>query len=306
MTVRGFYLVSRDEDKAKEVDIFRALNKDVVIELVNFEDVAPMTSDDGKIYVSGRKVDCPDFVFVRAFKIHEHAYQFEAVMNLFESLGAVCINSMEARRITRDKLLSNQIALAQVPEANVPKTMLITPDSDIDFIGETIGFPLVLKAMHGSKGLGVTLVKDADGLKSILDIVMAAPFGDQLIAQQAIMSSRGRDARLTVVFGQVVGAYSRVNSNEFRSNIHQGGHSEGFEPSPALKDVAIKLADAFDLKMGGIDFLFGEKPDEFWFCEANSLIGMSDLLKNYGKGDLDALANFEGLDKRFLEMLKGK
>lgn len=295
--VNGFYLVSRDENKAKEVDIFRRLNPGVGIELVCFEDIIPMAADDGMLYLKGEKVACPDFVFVRAFKTRGKESQFEAVMNTLENLGAVCVNPIEARRMTTDKLLCFQVVRSKVPEALVPKTMLVTADVDAETVGRIIGFPLVLKVMHGSKGLGVTLVKDEGTLDAILNTVLAAPFADQLLAQQAIMSSQGRDVRVTVAFGQVIASYERVNEGSFRSNIHQGGHYEDFEPSQELADVAVRISDALGLKMGGIDFLFGEGPGEFWFCEANSLVGLSEVLKANKNGDLSKFSNYSELWK---------
>jgi hypothetical protein len=190
--VNGFYLVSRDENKAKEVDIFRRLNPGVGIELVCFEDIIPMAADDGMLYLKGEKVACPDFVFVRAFKTRGKESQFEAVMNTLENLGAVCVNPIEARRMTTDKLLCFQVVRSKVPEALVPKTMLVTADVDAETVGRIIGFPLVLKVMHGSKGLGVTLVKDEETLDAILNTVLAAPLrrpapraaGDHVLARQ--------------------------------------------------------------------------------------------------------------------------
>ena len=142
---------------------------------------------------------------------------------------------------------------------------------------------------------------DEKELRSILKLVNGAPFGDQLIAQEAIMSSKGRDLRLIVLGGQVVDALVRVNPGSFTSNVHQGGHVEEFDPPEHLKDAAVRLADAIGMRMGSVDFLFGERKDEFYLCEANSSIGLPYLMNDM-RGDVSK-RYLDGM-KRLLEMVR--
>ena len=89
---RGFYLISstkNDEEQLKnkkhEMKIFERLNN-VEMELVFFEDIIPIaeTEFDGKIQLIDGEIDCPDFVFIRAFDLGEKQYHLNAVLHMFK------------------------------------------------------------------------------------------------------------------------------------------------------------------------------------------------------------------------------
>lgn len=299
-----FYLISSSkstkediEKKKKEVVLFSKLNNNIDVELVFFEDIIPFVSDDfnGKILLKDGETDCPDYVFVRAFDLGDKDYHLKAVLNMFESLGVVCVNSAKTKATTSDKLLTLQIAKNVCDTIKLPKSILVTPEISAKKIGEIIGFPLVIKLMHGSKGKGVSLIKSKKELNNLLDMLFAAPFNDQIIAQEAILSSSGRDLRLVIALDNVVYAYERVNDNDFKSNVSTGGQRLEFDvPEQLIKD-SLKLAKAIDLKLGSIDFLFGENENEFYLCEANSSIGLTQLIDAYKEDNKEILSKFTNL-----------
>jgi glutathione synthase/RimK-type ligase-like ATP-grasp enzyme len=158
----------------------------------------------------------------------------------------------------------------------------------------------VLKVMNGVQGKGVELVRTKDELRAMLSMLTAAPFGDHIIAQQAIMSSAGKDIRVVVAGGEVLHSFVRSNDGEFKSNLHQGGHIETFEPPADLVDMSIRLADALGLKLGSIDYLFGENEGEFWLCEVNSTPGIAYLFAAQETGDTALLKKFMAMPGRLL------
>lgn len=285
---KGFLLAGDYSAYEKEMEmakqLFSKLNID--IDIIDFNDVNVIASDNpnGKVFIKGEEVDCPDFVLVVTVDERDD-YKFRAVLRMFETLGINCINTVDAIEKAGDKIYSFQIANQFVPEIKMPKTILISPDVSIDMIEEQIGFPLVLKIMDGNQGRGVSLIQDKDELDSILSIITASEFGQELMAQEAILSSAGRDIRLVVVGGEVVHAFVRNNDDDFKSNLHQGGSLEIFNPPQSLIDTSVKLADAFGLKLGSIDYLFGENEDEFYLCEVNSVPGISYIFEAQSKGD---------------------
>ncbi len=285
------------EARKQEVKAFQYLNDSIDVELVFLEDIIPYVSDDynGKILLKDGEVDCPDYVFVRAFDLGDRQYQLNAILDMFEQLGVVCINSTETKHITSDKLLTLQIANSVCENIKIPKTILVTPDISAGTIGEIIGFPLVIKLMHGSKGKGVSLIKSEKELDNLLSMVFAAPFDDQILAQEAIQSSRGKDLRLTFAFGKCFDSFVRVNDTDFKSNVSTGGHIEKIDVPQFLIDDSLKFAEAIDLKLGSIDFLFGEKEDEFYLCEANSTIGMPYIMDGFKDGNLESIEQFKNL-----------
>lgn len=292
--VKGFYLISstnNDEEQLKrkenEVGYFKRMYKDVDIELMCFEDIIPIAKSDfnGKILLTDGEVDCPDFVYVRAYDLGDKQYHLNAVLHMFKSLGVLCVNDAETKAITSDKLLTMYKAMSVCNYIKIPKTILVTPEVSASQIGEIIGFPVVIKVMHGSKAQGVTLINSEKELDNLLNVVFAAPFDDQIMAQEAILSSKGRDLRLIFAFGKLVVSYIRVNEGSFTSNLATGGYAEEYDIPDELLEDALRFVEAIDLKFGSVDFLFGENENEFYLCEANSTIGLSGIVNAFENDD---------------------
>ena len=302
--VRGIYLVNRGRAGVDgEVGLMRSLGIDV--EPMFFEDIVTTVGDgdDGTILLAnGDRVPLPDFAAVRAFGLDaEESYRLKSALRMMEGRGVVCINPARCKDITSDKLLTFQVAREAVPGIRIPRTVLVTPDLDPKAVIGVTGLPVVLKVLHGEGGVGITLAESEKELAGILKILRGAKPGDQVIAQQAVMSSRGRDLRLVVLGGRVVDAFVRVNPGSFTSNVHQGGHVEEFDPPEHLKEATVRLAEAIGMVMGSVDFLFGEEEGEFYLCEANSSVGLP-YLADGSRGDvskryLDGMA-------RLLEMVR--
>lgn len=303
--MKGLLLTGDQSGFEKEMEyvigMFKKLGYDV--DVANIYDINVIVEDDfsGKISIADEIIDVPDFVIVSAVRERE-TYQIKAVLRMFESLGVVCINSIEAIEKTGDKLYSFQIAKKSVPEVKIPKTMYVNKNTPIDKIASEIGFPLVLKIMYGFQGKGVSLINSKEELENVLDIIFASDFGDEIIAQQAILSSVGKDIRVVVGAAEVIHAFMRTNENDFKSNIHQGGLLKTFEPPQSLINIAIKLADVFDLKLGSIDFLVGENEDEFYLCELNSVPGISYLFEAEEKGNEELIERFASIPKKILQL----
>lgn len=302
--MKGFLLLGDQSGFEKEMtyvqDLFKKLNFDV--DAVNIYDIDVIVSNDyeGKILVKGELVDCPEFVVVGSVRERE-TYQIKAVLRMFESLGVKCVNTMDAVEKTGDKLYSFQLAKKYVPEVKIPKTIYVNPNTSINTIEQEIGFPLVLKIMYGFQGKGVSLIESKEQLENILNIVFASEFGDEIIAQEAIMSSAGKDIRVVVGAGEAIHSFIRHNEGEFKSNIHQGGFIEKFEAPQKLIDISIKLAEAFDLKLGSIDYLIGENDDEFYLCELNSVPGISYVFEAQDEGNEELVKKFASVPIKILK-----
>lgn len=276
--MRGILIVNDNPEVMKAVE--RAVGMyetfGLNMDIVDYTDIAVTTGDEaeGELIVNGERVPMPDLAIVAAVNIGDnYPYQLMAILRMLETRGVVCINPYDAIEKARDKIYSMQLAKQAAPEVLVPRTMLVTPDMTAEDIGGFIGYPMVLKIMHGSQGKGVTLVESPEALGNVLDVVVASEFGDQIIAQQAIMSSHGRDLRVLLAAGKVCHAFVRCNDSSFKSNIHQGGYFEEFDVPDSLKRTSEAIAKAFGLKMCSVDYLFGENEGEFYLCEVNSSPG---------------------------------
>ena len=286
----GDYSIYMEEFSLIE-QMFAKLNLDV--KMVDFNDISVLAEDDfkGKIYINNERVDCPDFIIVATVD-ERGIYKLRSVVRMFETLGVKCINTVDAIEKSGDKIYSFQLAKSIAPEVKIPKTILISPDVSLDTIEEEIGFPLVMKIMDGNQGSGVCLIDSKEELEDILNILTASEFGQEILVQEAILSSKGKDIRVVVAGGEVIHSFVRSNDSDFKSNLHQGGSFERFTPPQSLIDSSIKLAKGFGLELGSIDYLFGDTDDEFYLCELNSIPGISYVFEARKNGDIELIKKF--------------
>lgn len=263
-----------------------------------------MGGKDEKLWIDGEPREWPELVMVGPMLDEALFYPLGAVLRMLENNGAVCVNGSRTLDITRDKLLTYQLAEAAVPDLPVVRTILVSANQTADELIAHLGLPMVLKIAHGSAGKGVTLVETREALEAELKDYAAGKAGDELLAQEAITTSRGRDLRMVVGDGEVLYSYVRVNDNGFRSNVHQGGRIEAFDPPASLVERTIRLAEMAGLKYGSVDYLFGKTPDDFILCELNSMPGTAFLEKAEAEGGRDLLEKFFALPARLLASRK--
>lgn len=227
---------------------------------------------DGKIYVGNEIMDLPDYVVAAFFT--EKNYHTHSVLKMLESVGVLCINNYDCIKNADDKLLSFQKIAESIEGIRLPKTMLVTPHTEASLVSQLFSYPLVMKVIHGSKGKGVVLVNSEKELDNIINMITSGDLADQVLIQECIVNSSGRDLRIIISSGKYVKAFVRQNEENFRSNLAKGGHILEYEPSESLIQTAEEIAKLLKINMGSVDFLFGED-DTFYFCEANAMPGVA-------------------------------
>lgn len=233
------------------------------------------TDGSVKLFAKGVETTAPDKLFLYG--------SFDAIMEGIEktltSMGTVSINSVESKRIAGSKL-STALLLSKhdIPQA---KTMPVYRDTPIELIKKEIGIPLIVKPDNGFGGQGVELIKTEEELKQTLD-ALPENIHSLLLAQEFISTSKGRDLRVLMVGKKPYAAFVRQagDPNEFRSNIHQGGHYEDFELTDEIIDLCEKTAKAINLEICGLDLLFGK--DGFIIGEINDSPGMKTVIEKVG------------------------
>lgn len=236
---------------------------------------------DGKIYVGNEVMEAPDYVIAAFFT--EKNYHTGSVLKMLESHGVLCINTYDCIRSVDDKLLSIQKIVESTKGVLFPKTLLLTKEITAAFVSQHFTYPVVIKVMHGSKGKGVVLVHTEKELDNLININTASDFGDEIIIQECITSSKGRDLRLVICDGKCATSYVRENPNNFRSNVAGGGSITAYTVPESIKIVGEEIAKVMEMNMGSVDFLFGEN-DTFYFCEANAMPGLAlafDIEKDF-------------------------
>lgn len=92
-----------------------------------------------------------------------------------------------------------------------------------------------------------------------------------LLFQEFIKGAKGRDIRVIVCQGKVIGSMMRIANEGYKSNFHKGGSVKSIEISQELKDMAILATKAVKLEIAGIDFLMDS--NGYYICEVNASPG---------------------------------
>ena len=128
-----------------------------------------------------------------------------------------------------------------------------------------IGYPMIIKENKGSFGEQVYMVNNYyEAVEKIKNIGH-----HEFIMQEYVESSKGKDVRIHVVGGKVVTAMERVNENDFRANITNGGSMKKYAPTKEQEEMAVKVCEKLKLDFAGVDIMFGKEGEPI-LCEANS------------------------------------
>jgi len=146
-------------------------------------------------------------------------------------------------------------------------------------IDEVGGLPAIVKLLRGTQGVGVMLASTIPELQGILETFRG--LGQDIVLQEFVAESRGRDIRALVVGGRVVGAMRRrAKRGEFRSNLHRGGRGRPVELEPGYVDAALRATAVVGLEVAGVDLL--ETREGPTVLEVNSSPGFEGLERATG------------------------
>lgn len=191
--------------------------------------------------------------------------------NYLESQGIPLYNSVDAIRLCDDKRLTH-IALMRegIPSPHTIMAPMTYPNigfTNHDFFEQVereLTYPFVVKEAFGSFGEQVYLVRDRKELQQRIQGTSTT----ELLFQEYIPESRGRDVRLQVVGDRVVASMYRYSDTDFRANVTAGGKMKNYTPSKEESSLALRAARAVGADFAGVDLLFGAEGP--LVCEVNS------------------------------------
>src|SRR5438132_3615024 len=201
-----------------------------------------------------------------------------AVVRQLEAQGVPVVNGAAGIANSRDKLRALQL-LAEAG-VDMPRTVLARGGGDIkELVAHVGGLPAILKLFQGTQGVGVMIAHSEAEVESILSTMWN--LGQEILLQEFIAESRGRDVRALVVGDRVVGAMRReAKSGEFRSNLHRGGEGTPLELPPDYAHAAVRAARVLGLDVAGVDLLEAEAAPKV--MEVNSSPGFEGLERATG------------------------
>ncbi len=102
----------------------------------------------------------------------------------------------------------------------------------------------------------------------------------QILFQEYIKESAGKDIRIHIVGGKFVGAVMRTNAQDFRANATNGGIMTMYIPTIEEITLAKNACLAIGLDFAGVDILFGKSGP--LICEINSNAHMKNFFNATG------------------------
>jgi len=248
--------------------------EDIDIQLVDPNTIDIFVNKDNKksILVNGEPSGAPQFVFPRTGS--GTTYYIKAVIRHFERMGVPVINSSDAIDNVKDKLYTHQI-LAQ-SNLDIPKTMLLRHPIDVDFVQKNIGFPVIVKKISGSYGRGVFLAENKKQLRQLVTMAELTKKSYDIIIQEFVKDTWGKDLRVFVVNNKVVGCMMRqATDDDFRANITRGGEGFPYEVNEQIEWLSSESSKALHLDIAGVDLLFDN--GGYKICEVNSNPGFEGM-----------------------------
>ena len=202
-----------------------------------------------------------------------------SVGNQFDLMGVPVLGAAVPIARSRDKLRALQL-LSRFG-IDIPRTVMCrfreeVPDA-VEMVG---GLPCVIKLIQGAQGVGVMLASTMAEVQGMLDTLWT--LGQEILLQELVAESRGKDVRALVVGDRVVAAMRRTaRAGEFRSNIHRGGSAEAVELGREFVETAVKAARVIGLEVAGVDMLESRTGPKI--MEVNSSPGFEGLEAATGK-----------------------
>ena len=246
------------------------------VRVVNPKDVDIFVDRDDRksIIVDGKPRKLPDFVFPRTGS--GTTYFIKAIIRHMERLGVTMINGSDAIDNVKDKLYSQQIlGQSNLP---VPKTMLVKHPINLELVEKNLSYPMIVKTLSGSYGSGVFLVEDRKQFRQLMKMAELTKPSYNIIIQECIEDSLGKDLRVLVVNGKVVGCMMRQSiDGDFRANITRGGEAIPYQVDEDIEWIGGECARLLNLDIAGVDLLFNE--GTYTICEVNSAPGFEGMEK---------------------------
>jgi ribosomal protein S6--L-glutamate ligase len=201
-----------------------------------------------------------------------------AVVRQLDLMGVPVLNGAVAISRSRDKLRALQLLTRR--NIDVPITVCgKSPQSTEAALSLVGGCPAIVKLQQGTQGIGTMIAETPQAVHSLLETFWA--MGQDIVLQEYIRESKGRDIRAIVVGGRVVAAMRRVaKPGEFRSNLHRGGKGTSVHLPSAYRRVAVRATKIMGLEVAGVDMLESKTGPKI--LEINSSPGLEGVERATG------------------------
>ena len=219
----------------------------------------------------------------------------------FQRAGYCVVNSRECLEIAADKyrtyLRLKDFGLTQ------PKTVLIPNKDSIEksFQNLDTKFPIILKTLRGSKGVGVLFVESERALNSIVQLLFKQDKSSDILIQEYIKTEF--DVRVLILGGKIIATMQRdVIEGDFRSNASLGAKVKTYDLSEMEIEHSIRAGKSVGGLLTAVDFIPSSDPEKKppYVLEVNSSPG-TDGIEEANKKNIvkDILVYFSNTNVRY-------
>ena len=183
-----------------------------------------------------------------------------------------------------------------------PKTALVPSVEHKDIAVDKIDtkFPIIMKTLAGSKGIGVLFIESERAYDSLVQLLYNQNPEVDLLIQEYIKTDK--DIRVIVLGGLVIAAMERkVIEGDFRSNVSQGSKVTPYELSDLEIEQCLLASKAVNGVWTAVDFIPSEDPKikPPYILEVNHSPGTTGIEEASGKNIVkEVIQLFEISDNR--------
>jgi len=206
------------------------------------------------------------------------------IVSSLEKHSICVVNSRQSINICTDKYRTS-LRLADYG-IKQPKTVLINnPEKAVlAFDKLDTKFPVIMKTLRGSKGVGVLFVESEKSLDSIVQLIYKQDEDTDLLLQEYIPTDY--DVRVLVLGGKVLATMKRpVIEGDFRSNVSQGSKPEKIKLTEIEIEASLLAAKAVNGLWTAVDFIPSKnrEKDPPFVIEVNSSPGTEGIEEASGQ-----------------------
>lgn len=195
--------------------------------------------------------------------------------------ASICVvNSRECMELASDKYRT--YLRLQEYGLNQPKTVLLPKTDIIEKAVEELDtkFPIIMKTLRGSKGVGVLFIESERALQSIVQLLFKQDKQSDLLIQEYIKTEF--DVRVLVLGGKIIATMRRdVLEGDFRSNYSQGAEVTTYDLSELEIEQCLRAAKAIGGSFTAVDFIPSKNPESKkpYILEVNTSPGTEGIEK---------------------------
>ena len=206
------------------------------------------------------------------------------IVSSLEKHSICVVNSRQSINICTDKYRTS-LRLADYG-IKQPKTVLVNDPEKAVLAFDKLDskFPVIMKTLRGSKGVGVLFVESEKSLDSIVQLIYKQDEDTDLLLQEYIPTDY--DVRVLVLGGKVLATMKRpVIEGDFRSNVSQGSKPEKIKLTEIEIEASLLAAKAVNGVWTAVDFIPSKnrEKDPPFVIEVNSSPGTEGIEEASGQ-----------------------